>query len=65
MSVRIVSAAIAVAGLVGLSGCMTASTTSTEPLVVAEAGPPPDAMAPPGETTGSSAPLGRAPIYLR
>jgi len=55
MSVRVVSGAIAVACLVGLSGCMTASTTSDPLAPVAATDPPPDLIAPPGETTGSIA----------
>jgi tetratricopeptide (TPR) repeat protein len=55
----IVPVAIAVACLLGLGGCMTASTTSSEPLAqVAEPGPPPDATSPPPETTGSIASIG-------
>jgi tetratricopeptide (TPR) repeat protein len=54
MSPRIVSAVIAAACLVGLSGCMTASTTSDPLAPVAAADPPPDAL--PAETTGSVAP---------
>lgn len=57
MSLRIVSAAVAVACLVGLSGCMTASTTNDPLVPVAEAPPPPDAIAVPAETTGSIAPV--------
>jgi tetratricopeptide (TPR) repeat protein len=55
----IVPVAIAVACLLGLGGCMTASTTSSEPLAqVAEPGSPPDATSPPPETTGSIASIG-------
>ena len=57
MSLRIVSAAVAVACLVGLSGCMTASTTNDPLVPIAEAPPPPDAIAAPAETTGSIAPV--------
>jgi Flp pilus assembly protein TadD len=57
MSARIVPAAIAAACLIGLSGCMTASPLSTEPLAPApDPGPPPAAIViPADETTGSSA----------
>jgi Flp pilus assembly protein TadD len=56
MSLRVVSAAVAVACLVGLSGCMTASTTN-DPLAPVVEAPMPPPLVVTAETTGSIAPV--------
>jgi Flp pilus assembly protein TadD len=56
MSLRVVSAAVAVACLVGLSGCMTAATTN-DPLAPVVEAPMPPPLVVTAETTGSIAPV--------